>query len=444
MEKYIKNTRLVRYSLLAMMLILFLMQGCLKKEYMPPQVGAQIPYAETVTVRFRDALSESAHTVFYQAWQRSHIDEILGTIGDSKTKYTILVPDNAALQAAGWTMSSVNAASIEALDTLMMKHVFRNRITPEELHDKAGNYQAVSMLDLPTLRYTADNKTYYFRVGLSYDGDALWVNGKPSGNTTPIPAVDGYIWPIKHVLEVPVKTAWEVIRSDNRFSLYVSLLHYTDSAYKALFEAANGHPPAAGHIAEQAYDRNSPLYYGMDYHPPVTGNIPYVENPNTWFIPTNEAFQQAGFHTLEDLVAWNESRNPPWAEWVSNPGTGLTPYYRLVGDFATDTLLDYHHNWGMRIASYEFTRERNATLFFSNDLQQELLANYPVTAYTEITYGYYYPQRGTTNFYFMPFVFPGNNQIRVKGASGPAATLIDKDINTLNGVIHAVDRLLLP
>ena len=440
----VSRALLWRYRVATLAVFSLLLMSCLKKEYMPPSVGEEIPYEDSVTISYVEVLAQSPYTIFNKAWEKSNIGTLLESIGDSKTQFTLLIPENTAMEEAGWTLETIGGLAADQLDTLVMSHVFRNRITEEELLTKADSYQAISVLELPNIRYTAGGKKYYFRIGISLQEDALWVNGKEISYKQPIPATDGYVWPIKELLEVPSKSAWEVIQSDSRFSIYAGLLNYTDSLYRALFEEANGYPPEEGHLLAKEYNRKSPLFYGMDYHQSESGDVPFVDNPNTWFIPTNTAFQRQGFNNLNDLIQWNESRGLPESEYIDDLEGGLEPFFSLVGEFATDTLLDYHHNWGMRIASYDLTRERNATYFFSNDLKQELLGDYPITAYTEVTYGYYYPQRGVTSFLFMPFEFPSGGKIKIKGAESSAIELVDKNINTLNGVIHVVDELLIP
>lgn len=418
--------------------------GCKKEEYMPPEVGEQVPYTDTVTIVFRDALSSSPYTVFWQAWQRSKVDSILAARGGTRAHYTLLVPTNEALAAAGWDAAKVNASSASSLNTLLLPYVFRSRIAQEQLQTKQESYRAVSLYDYPDLRYTEKDSTYFFQVGLAWDEQALKVNGKSVGLETPIPATDGYIWPINTTLEPPSKTAWQTLKEDGRFGLYTALLEYTDAQYKQLFTDANGYPPEAGHPGEQVYNRNSPLLYDLENHVTSRSALPYAGALNTWFIPTDEAFAAAGFHTLADLIAFNTQRGLPRTAWYFPEDPSQAPFYRVVGEFATDTLLDYHDNWGMRVAGYDLTRSRNATLFFSNDLQQETLGHYPVSAYTEIEYGYWYPLVGTTTYHYMPLEFPTAGSLRVKGATASSATIIEPDIYTLNGVIHVVDHLLIP
>lgn len=419
--------------------------GCLKKEYLPEVSGAPIPHVEPLATSLQGALETSPYSVFRLAWQRSHMDSIVRARGGTRAHYTLLIPTDAAWAASGWDAARVSSSIPAALDTLLMPYVFRSRITKEQLEGRNVSLRLASLYGYEDIRYSVKDSAYYFQAALDFRGGLLRVNGRPAGRIEPIATTDGYIWPIDHTLELPVKTAWAVLREDDRFSLYTGLMLYTDSLYRAIFQQANGYPPEQGSAAARQYIRNGPSFYDLDVQPGSAGSKPIVRSLNTWFVPTDAAFAEAGFHTLADLVSFNQARGVPRTEWYFPPGLGQTPFYRIVGEFATDTLLDYHHNWGMRVGGFNFTRERNATLFFSTDLRKELLDGYPVSAYTEIRLGSQYPLIGKTTYHYMPLEFPAMGQVRPKGmAAMPSVTISMPDKYTLTGVIHAVDRLMVP
>lgn len=401
---------------------------------MPPPVGEAVPYTDSITYTLQDTLGKTPYTLFYYAWNQSGMEDKLAA--DPKAGYTLLVPTNQAMEEAGWSLEALDAASGQVLQELVQSHVFSGKITPEVLCSISGSYKANSLYVYPRVYYSSELKPYVYSAQLQYTQDLL-VNGKSLGTETPLETSNGYIWPVRQVLQVPQQSAWEVLKADERFSLYVQLLEYTDAAYRELFIQANGYAPEDGPAEVHIYARNSPLYYGLALS--MEQAQAYVEQPNTWFIPSNQAFNAAGFYTLEDLMAFNTTHGEPEVEQVS----GSPAYFRLVGDFATDSLLDYHDNWGMRMASYTLTRRRNATLFYSTDLSQQIFSDYPISALTEIEYGYYFPMMGETVFHYMPLVFQ-EGAVWVKGMPGDKVHFSDTDINTLNGVIHVVDGLLIP
>lgn len=436
--------------------------SCNKEEFMPPEVGEKIPYEDTVSVTLVEVLSGSPYTLFYQAWQKSDIVPYLTE--QNWPKYTLLAPDNASLTNAGWDAATIAAASVADIDILVKSHVFFGDISLRELSERSDNYPAANILEYPDLWYYQGGKhiygaitfirdsefaPYHFRSYLGFSQGVLLLNGQAIGNGEPVPARDGYIWPVNKVIERPEHRAIEVLESEQQFSLYVQLMKYTDSLYRAIYQNANGGVPP---VSNGAYDRDFVRSYGFGFmtRHPLTGAVlalqPMIGTLSSWFIPTNEAFHQAGFQNLEDLKAFNVERGLPTTVW--NASSRL---YVVQGEFATDTLLDYHHNWGRRFApknSYDGTTgQANVTVFYSNDLRQDLLNNYPINGFHNV--GSSNTNRGDRRlFYYMPLDFSSqgntNIQLQVKNTVGEHATVVDRDIQTLNGPIHGVNRLLVP
>jgi len=128
---------------------------------------------------------------------------------------------------------------------------------------------------------------------------------------------------------------------------------------------------------------------------------------------------------------------------ISNVGKYLyykdgAPYdYKVF--LKSDSILSYH-SWAARYYPTQNLSKPNATIFFSNELNNDRLANYVIYPYLSISV----PE------YVCPFVFSqredGKTQIKLKNAreSDEAATIIESDIMTLNGPIHVVDRLFIP
>lgn len=423
-----------------------LLFSCTKQEFFPPPIGEQIPYEDTVTSTLTEVLAQTPQSLFYRAWQRTGFQDVLSQDESPKSAHTVLVPDDAALNANGWDEYRIDHAPISELEDLLRAHVLVGLVELKDVLGRPDSYLSTSLLTYPDLLYAEIGSynvisyvPYRFKVAMAMRHDVLLLNGKQAGNGSPVLAVDGCIWPINRILDPPTKTAWQTLEGDGRFRIYTQLLQKTDSIYREIFELANGYPPSNGHIGERIYDRNSARYYDLTHHYSSTANGYYAENLNTWFIPTDDAFRDLGFQSVEDVLAFNEARGLPHPVWTIPGVSGQTPFYRVEGEFASDTLLDYHHNWGRRIAAFDLTRSRNATLFYSNDLSSELLHNYPLSVFTTSASNW------TTSVHYMPFDFYDNAgiQIRLKD-SDQSATLVETDISSLNGVIHAVNRLLVP
>lgn len=468
-----------RWVFLAILLGLLLCFSCTKQEFMPAEVGEQVPYIDTVTRSMEEALASSPYTLFYEAWLRSNVQARLESLGAIDQPLTLLVPDNAAMQVGGWASAQIAGATTELLDTLVLSHLFYGEITAADLTVRDDNYPAVNLLEDDGLLYyegIMDQSVhrfapYRFRTYLNMQEERLWINGSAGGADAPIPATDGYIWPVNRLIEKPRQTVLDIIKNNERFRLYYQIMEYTDSLYMALLQQANGVVPAPGGTGYRNYavqygldigSFNIPFSPGLEYFL-LSGNLttrnvlvfrngryeqervsgitgsPVIGALNTLLLPTNEAFAAAGFHNLEDLKAFNEQRGLPQQVWSTSLGA-----YQLQGEFATDTLLDYHHNWGKRYAPVlvsDLYRYPNFPDVCSNDLRQELLGGFRIFTYAVYYFGE--PER----LYEMPLYFyneAGGTQIRVKGADAPVATVVVKDIMTLNGPVHGVDRLLVP
>jgi hypothetical protein len=185
-------------------------------------------------------------------------------------------------------------------------------------------------------------------------------------------------------------------------------------------------------MRDYAYNR---LFYKKDWGietPPYAGYAGPNITVSTLFAPTDEAFHQAGFQTVADILQFNE-RSMDGVFFDENT-------YSAKGAFPMDTVYNFHRNWGRMFQPVTAGGDKasnNSTVFYSNVLKP-MLNNYPVNA------GGNPPTEYT---YTMPleFLLSNNNiQLKVKGSEYPAATVTDADINTLNGPIHAVDRLLFP
>jgi hypothetical protein len=99
------------------------------------------------------------------------------------------------------------------------------------------------------------------------------------------------------------------------------------------------------------------------------------------------------------------------------------------------------HRWGRLFEPYNNMVGKGLPMpdiFYANDLNNRLLGNYTLTTSND----------GNLPVYKMPLDFglDANGRVTVKAKESPypAATVIEKDINTLMGPIHVVDRLIPP
>lgn len=406
-------------KLLAVCLLLITLASCRKEEFQPEVEGAPIPTNDIKTT-VKEAVNASANTLFKAAWNRSNMNSIIEKRGD-KYALTILMPTDAAFTAEGLTLDVINSTTPAMLDSILLYHTLSQQVTPTELSNREDNAPVKTMLENPNLHEPGFENTYgfdkyFYRQYLKVRGNELYINGKKVGGATVTFARNGTLWPVNQVLKKPVKTILQALKDDGRFTMYVGILTQTDMLWD---EAMMG-------MYTKTYFRDGITITDDIY------SAYYAIRFTSVFAPTDEAFRQAGFNSLADLEALNNRNTLPYFDWdLFEPvGTG----------YATDTLLNMHR-WGRMFKQQDNWGYGgdNPDAFYSNDLNNALLADYALT-----TSGY----TGTVPILRVPFDFGTDNTghvtIKVKGSAMPAATLTEGDINTLMGPIHVVNRLLPP
>lgn len=434
----IKNTSIISFLLLSVMML----TACRKTEFMPDPEGAQVPYQSDATQSIEQLLLASPAKIFYAAWQRSTMKARLEAMGKN-TQFTVFVPDDAALTAAGITNASIAQMAVNDVDSLLMFYTSNKVLRKEQL----GAYSIplktlLEQKDLYMPFYESDLNNgqtydlYFHRLYLATKGDELLIYGKSVGKLNYQPATNGAVYFISKAVERPTKTVKEVLEADTRFSIFLGVLKACDELYldkiSTEMEMWFGYRPSPDEIKDMYKQRdffgdfwggiNRPIYQGF-----IGPNI----TMNTLFAPTDEAFKNAGFQSVADVMRFNEHNNVRFDDMSFSP----------EGNFPTDTLFNYHYNWGRmfgpRDPSYGLAAA-NSTMFYSNDLRPEFLSEYYVNigGTAQIAYAYK-----------MPFGFSVNGtavQLKIKDSTFPAANVVQTDINTLNGPIHAVDHLLIP
>ncbi|QIL41322.1 hypothetical protein G7074_19875 [Pedobacter sp. HDW13] len=423
--------------------ILFL-GACSKTEFLPDPEGVQVPFQSDATQTVDQLLSASAAKIFYTAWQKSNIKNILKQ-QSSKLVFTVFAPNDAAMQAAGLTAGTIGQMPVEELDSLMMFYTSIGPVTKDELKLRTDNFMVKSLLQRPGLyvKYYENTQSnnqydlYYYRHYVGVKGDDLLMNGKNVGKINYLPATNGCLYIMEKAIEKPAKTILEALKADGRFNMFIESQRLADESYLnkigSDIEILFGYRPEDEEImSSYAYNR---LYYQKDWSinaPPYPGYVGPNITVSTLFAPTDEAFHQAGFQTVADVVKFNE-RSQDAVRFDDNTFTA-------VGGFPMDTVYNFHRNWGRMFqpstAGGDKTAD-NATVFYSNVLSP-LLNSYPVNVGGNPSVEFTYT---------MPIEFSLNNnsvQLKVKGSEYPAATIVDGDINTLNGPIHVVNRLLFP
>lgn len=393
-------------------LILFtisiLLTSCYKKEFLPPELGEAIPYTDSLP-SFNAAFAASPYTLFLHAWRRSSAHKQLD-LANPDTRITLLVPDNAAMEAAGYNLPKLNTLPLRELDSLVLYHTalsYLHQDGLQELENK-GNVGTRSALTnkndwefyaIGTSHFYTD---YHYKIYVGNENSDLLINGKNIGNIKDIiPTKQAILLPIKEVLKRPTKTTWEYLKADGRFSLYTQSIAYTDSIYKKINE----------------------FYFGR-------GPLFNLYLNTTLLVPTDEAFHKAGLMNFEDIKKIIHRVPDPY-KTAQNNLSHFTPI---------DSILDNHY-WNFNIT---YLPDRNNHMsIYSNDLKNNLFGGNYVHFVSLIA--------SITNFYSLDpnikLQFTNNNAstyVHLKNSNFPAAEFVETDIVTLTGVVHVLDHLLIP
>jgi uncharacterized surface protein with fasciclin (FAS1) repeats len=406
------------FNLLVFCVLMLLTASCRKEEFMPVPEGEIVPSGEA-TASLKEVLDASSYTFFKAAWARSTMDARIKALGE-RTKFTLLVPTDAAFLADGMTLEKIKTASPELLDELLMYHTIASSVNPRDLAERLDNTIEKSILPNPDLRVkpispfnSGGSDPYFYRQYLKVQQGHLYLNGKDAGDIQPTPAKNGILWPINRLMHKPTKTFLEALEADSRFEIYVDVMRRCSDLYFELTEYNLERPWTPGLVIEE---RGS-FYPNMDF-----GSV---------LAPTNAAFQAAGFADADAVMEFNKKRGLPYVDWDRG---------EVVGMFASDSLLTLHR-WSDLIfpasANYPGGGTRNSTCFYSNDFNNDLLGNYVLRDSG---------REGTLPLMIMPLEFGkaanGAATIKAKGSKHTPAVVVDGDINTLMGPIHAVDHLI--
>ena len=404
----------INHSIVMLLILqcMALFQSCTQNEYMIEPVGEKVPYTEEKK-SITDELSASGMTLFLSAFEKSNLSDSLKSW--ENTPLTIFVPSDDAFEKVGLNKEAISKMSAKQLDTLLLYHCMVTRFDTSAVKYTAGNIKITTKLNNPNLR-TGWNTPYSYLHYVAINNNNLWINGKLSGIYKVRKTEEADLIYINRFLAKPTQDMWTILEADGRFSLFLKIIKANDLAYstKSFNDAKMQFTLAVNPTAE---------YY--------QANI----NLLSLFAPTDEAFIKAGYGDIENLRKLNDKN-------ISNVGKFL--YYKNGAPYnfraflKSDSILTYH-SWGVQY--YPTDSKSNATIFFSNELNNDHLANYIICP---MVLDQSKPE------YACPFVFSqredGKTQIKLKNAreSDEAATIIESDIMTLNGPIHVVDRLFIP
>lgn len=408
-----------------LVIILVALQGCKEEEFIPRPVGETLPPLEYPLLS--EALNESGLTLFAEAWKRSDIENFI-VENYPRNQFTILAPNDDAMQAAGYTAATIGSARKVDLDTLIRYHVLIGEVSQERLKMSTAAQTFGSLLTHPEFLETESGNTgrpYRYQHVLHTVNDGLSDNGALIEIEEEIPVENGRIIPIDRMVERPKKQMIDVLREDGRFSLFVCAMELNGKIYD-------------DYVLNNFSSTNfSPFKYLTDWYAQTEGGyrstefLPHVIR-FTLFAPTNDAFHRAGIYSEADIIALNQRSalnlnyggSTPSDSLLINQKIGLS---RMSVDFDWDLFIPGALIFGHNSAA-------NA-VFYSYSLNNRLLQDYILQVVN-----------GQPAYLGYDFGKDASDMITVKQKASTAepATIIEENINTIQGPIHVVDRIIVP
>ena len=355
-------------------------------------------------------------SLFLLALQRTGYDSLLSQTG---AYYTLVIPTDSLLIASGYTKDVITYLDPHLLLTgIIVNQVWNGQIADSTLDGADGYVKATSIPD-------PSNNDQSLTFSVAKQGGpsgGLWISGlQVSHEKSGVRASNGYIHVADAFYVPPVATAWAILQSRPEFSYFVAACRINDSVLLA-----------------EGDSRLNVFYNGPDTGIFLTqqwgyGNLPPI---NTYFVPTNQAFINAGFNTIDDI------RNYALTYVYDPTGLTLSPLDSII----------YAH-WMPYSNLYYFDLQKNPSLNgreaadLKTTMQTELynlsvLLNTDPNGQGLPTVGQNYPYKGVLNFNV------SGTTVTITCNSPkhpPAATIVEHDIMCAPGwILHGVDHLFWP
>jgi len=431
---------------------LFLICGlwsCKRLEEMPIPEGKAIPFEEQYKPWREVVAADQELSYFWTVLRRSNLEKTLKNL----PALTIFAPKNEAFVAAGYTFERLQSIPVSEVDYILFYLFNPKQIFPEDLIEEE---MAISLPSLHKMvgfleYYRPDPLDYYLRHAITVLDGIIYIDGRKQTPLSEIKIGRGAtIIPTNTLIRTPRKDSRQTLLEDPRFSIFMKVRLHNDSIYNDILGVRQTYTYKTNYdnryvLAQSNAPYQIPVtdYLSAENYTYNSSKKEFVKNNNlrvsTIFAPTNEAFKQAGFATADDFIRLNDRAKPQVSPFFNHAITRLLP---------TDSIL-MHHMWGVHTArtstfftptEYLELRPNYPTLYFSNDLEKVDRINYsPTITISPLTGNQY---RNASQLRFIK-----NDKsvtVNLSNSGSPAANIIEADIATLNGVIHAVDKLLIP
>ncbi|PYF74029.1 fasciclin domain-containing protein [Pedobacter nutrimenti] len=432
MMKVFSYTKLTAMVLLLMLVI----TACKKSEFMPDPVGEPIQAPDYPSL---STLLGSEYSLFKAAWEKAEMDKVLG-VEETQNKLTFFVPSDKAMGEAGLSSAKIAAATKNDLQDLLRYHIAASNIGLEQLKAAQTDLIIPSLLKHSKFKEGIRREgavlgtvPYAYRHSLTVKEGQLLDNGIAVKVSKEASVAKGTALFIDRVLKKPEKQMIDILREDGRFSLYLKAMEISNEAYEQdmILNMYPMYKPPLNFLVDAGFHYEGTMYEDV-YYPRHLIRF-------TLFAPTNEAFRQMGIQNEADLRAL-QNRIPPQDMFNGNELTPIDSLLRYQYTAETFSNVIYNDDYTMVGLSVQRQKDMNEVTFYGHMLDDRILANYPIM-YATINGGSWVSG-------YVPYRFNrlANHQLTVKHikANPQPATVVEENINTLQGPIHVVDRILVP
>lgn len=412
------------------LLSIIIISSCKKNEFLPENTGNKV-ITEKLNI-FEESIPGEA-TLFKLAWDKADIKKYI--IKEYPfAKLTFFIPSNSAMEKLGLNKHGIEMSTQSDLAKLIKYHIITDAIPINQLKNAFPDIMCPTLLVNPKYYYstrTTDfTKTEVYRYNhyLKASENSIFVNGKRMSLLKEIPVFEGQAFLINSVLEVPERQMIDVLKSDKRLSLYNKALELSLPFYERYYSKSYG-------------NFATPLHYSLDFFYTFP-NSAYESNTYkrdlvnlTLFPPTNEAFNEIGIFNEKDLIALN-NRIPPNSNFPYGHSTPIDSLLRYQ---------NYHSSGGLIIQTTNPSKNGIGVIsgpgmiWFTTIFDEIFFPKYMIS--NSMTYD------GKFDTVYPDFTFKTkNNKINLshKNSNIKDAEIIESDINTIQGPIHIVNRILVP
>ncbi len=240
-----------------------------------------IAYFDTLNTLKYNLAKGSSH-LFYLALKGAGLDSLLT---QKSAFYTLLIPSDSVFEAA-----LLDSITIIGLDKISLQKILSNQIFPSNISDSVLSttpgyipFGSLSLLGI-------SSNTFYFHK----EPNGLWCHGRQFTSTSSgLKSSNGYIYFIKQFLAPPTLTPLLIVNSRPEFSYFAAAIHINDSIYNTI----------------------NTTYSSSAFSVSFQNLIPYI---GTYFIPTNQAFINAGFPTIQSIIKFEKRYQKIYSLPVAN------------------------------------------------------------------------------------------------------------------------------